>query len=72
MDREWQTDAYTEVKRTVIIVKNCTKVADQQLDSTEFGEVELLDIADFVALARSGQLTDTAGALLALDHLRLL
>lgn len=68
----WLVDAYSKGNRSVIIVKNCRKVASQELDSTEFIDVELLDMADFVAYARTGQLTDAAGALLALDHLGLL
>lgn len=68
----WQADAYTKMDRTVVIVKNCIKVADPQLEATEFGEVELVGIADFVAQVRTGQLTDAAGAMLALDYLNLL
>jgi ADP-ribose pyrophosphatase len=68
----WQVDAYTQTSKAVIIVKNCKKVAAPSMESSEFGEVELVSIADFVAIARTGQLTDAAGALLALDHLGLL
>ena len=46
--------------------------AEPTMEDTEFGEVDLLSIADFVAHARTGQLTDAAGALLALDRLGLL
>ncbi len=68
----WWIDAYAEINNVVLIVKNCKKVAEPKLDATEFGEVELVDIPDFVAQVRAGQLTDTAGAMLALDHLGLL
>ncbi len=68
----WQSDAYTKPSRTIVIAKNCKKIAEPKLDEAEFGEVELVDIADFVAQVRTGQLTDAAGALLALDHLGLL
>jgi ADP-ribose pyrophosphatase len=68
----WQSDAYTQTDRTIVIIKNCKKIAEPTLEDTEFGEVELVSISDFVKQVRSGQLTDTAGALLALDHLRLL
>ena len=68
----WQSDAYTQADRTIIIVKNCKKIAQPTLEDTEFGEVELVNIPDFVAQVRAGQLTDTAGAMLALDHLGLL
>jgi ADP-ribose pyrophosphatase len=69
---KWHTDAYTQSDRSIIIVKDCKKITDARLDSREFGEVELLDLVDFVAQARKGLLTDTAGAMLALDHLDLL
>lgn len=69
---KWEADAYTQMDRNVIIVKNCKKIADQQLEATEYGDVELVAIPDFVAQVRSGKLTDTAGAMLALDHLGLL
>ena len=65
----WWIDAYAQVKNAVVIVRNCTRVAEPTLDEREFGEVELVDIADFVAQVRAGELTDTTGAMLALDHL---
>ncbi len=68
----WESDAYTQMDRSVIIIKNCKKVTEPQLDDAEFGEVELVDLADFITQVRAGQLTDTAGAFLALDHLGLL
>lgn len=68
----WQSDAYTQLRRSIVIIKNCKKVAEPKLEAGEFGEVELLPLATFVAIVRSGQLTEAAGALLALDRLRLL
>lgn len=68
----WQSDAYTQLDRTIVIVKNCKKVAEPQMEATEFGEVELVSMDDFVAHVRTGMLSDTAGAMLALDHLGLL
>jgi 8-oxo-dGTP pyrophosphatase MutT (NUDIX family) len=68
----WQNDAYTQMNRVVIIAKNCKKVAEPKLEDTEFGKVELVDVAEFIAQVRAGQLTDTAGAMLALDYLGLL
>jgi ADP-ribose pyrophosphatase len=69
---KWQADAYSQMDRTIIIIKNAKKVAEPVLEDTEFGEVELVDIADFIKQVRAGELTDTAGAMLALDHLNLL
>lgn len=68
----WETDAYTQANRSVVIVKNCTQIAQPQLDDTEIGEVELVDMDHFITQVRAGQLTDTAGAFLALDRLGLL
>jgi ADP-ribose pyrophosphatase len=68
----WQSDAYTQLDRTIVIAKNCKKIAEPKLEEREFGEVELVDVADFTQQVRAGQLTDTAGAMLALDHLGLL
>jgi ADP-ribose pyrophosphatase len=69
---KWYSDAYTDSDRTIVIIKNCRKVAEPKLEITEFGEVELVSIPDFVQQVRTGQLTDVAGAILALDHLGLL
>lgn len=68
----WESDAYTETHRHIVIIKNCKKIAEPKLDTLEFGEAELVDIQDFIAQVRAGELTDTAGALLALDRLKML
>ncbi|HSX27919.1 MAG TPA: NUDIX hydrolase [Candidatus Saccharimonadales bacterium] len=65
-------DAYTARKRHWCVVTDCRKVAEQKLEPNEFAEVVLWDIPDFIQLARSGQMTDAAAAMLALDHLKLL
>ena len=69
---QWQNDAYTQQERNIIVATNCKKVSEPKLDNTEFAEVELLYIKDFITKARNGELTDTAGAMLGLDHLGLL
>lgn len=69
---QWQNDAYTQQERNIIVATDCKKVSEPELDSTEFAELELMDIKDFIALARAGKLTDTAGAMLGLDYLGLL
>lgn len=68
----WESDAYTQTDRSIIIVRNCKKIAEPKLENTEFGEVELIEVPEFIAQVRAGELTDTAGAMLALDHLGLL
>lgn len=68
----WESDAYTETHRHVVIIQNCKKIAEPKLDEFEFGKAELVDLEDFIMQVRAGQLTDVAGALLALDKLGLL
>lgn len=68
----WYSDAYTDSNRTIIIVTDCKKITEPEHDDNEFGEVTLVPVEEFAAQARAGQLTDTAGALMALDHLNLL
>lgn len=65
----WWVDAYAETKNTIVIVTDCQLAAQPQLGANEFGEVELVELADFVAQARADGLTDAGGAMLALDHL---
>ncbi|HEV2412729.1 MAG TPA: NUDIX hydrolase [Candidatus Saccharimonadales bacterium] len=70
---KWYEDARVDRTRYVIVATNCKKIGDQQLDvHDEFIEIELVDIPEFVKQVRRGELTDTAGAMLALDHLGLL
>ena len=68
----WYSDAYTDSDRSIVIARNCRKIAEPILSGNEFGAVELIDLDDFVSQARAGELTDVAGALLALDYLGLL
>lgn len=65
-------DAYVTMERSCFVATNCKKVGDQQLDESEFMNVKLFDLPDFLSLVRSGQMTDVEVALLGLDHLRLL
>ncbi|HBF10142.1 MAG TPA: hypothetical protein DHW71_03525 [Gammaproteobacteria bacterium] len=61
--------------RHVFVAKNCKKVAEPKLDQSEIDEgleVKLLSLDEFKALARSGQLTETGAAFMALDYLKLL
>jgi ADP-ribose pyrophosphatase len=65
-------DAYNTMNRTRFVATNCKKVGDQQLDSSEFIDVKVLSMADFLKIVRSGQMTDVEVALLGLDKLGLL
>jgi ADP-ribose pyrophosphatase len=67
----WMT-ANSTVQRYVTLAQGCTKVADPEFDPDEFGEVRLVAPDEFIALVRSGQLTDQGVAYRVLDHLGLL
>jgi ADP-ribose pyrophosphatase len=63
---------YSNMRRECFVVTNCTKVAEQQLDDTEFVEVVLMPLMDFRTHLRSGKLTDVEVGYLGLDVLGLL
>lgn len=65
-------EAYTNFYRECFVARNCVKVAEQTLDETEFIDVELIDLDEFRAVLRSGEMTDVDGAYLCLDHLGML
>lgn len=65
-------DAYVTTNRYCFIATNCRRVTGQQLDESEFIEVRLVEVADFLKLVRSGRMTDVEAALLGLDKLGLL
>ncbi len=65
-------DAYTTMNRSCFVATDCKKVGDQQLDDSEFIDVELVGLEDFLKIVRSGQMTDVEVALLGLDKLNIL
>lgn len=65
-------DAYVTMERGCFVATNCKKVGDQQLDESEFLNVKLFDLPDFMKLIRSGEMTDVEVAFLGLDHIGLL
>lgn len=65
-------DAYNTMIRSCFVATNCKKVSEQTLDDSEFIDVHLVDLPNFVAMTRSGVLTDVEVAFLGLDHLGLL
>ncbi|MEV7940995.1 NUDIX hydrolase [Kitasatospora sp. NPDC088264] len=66
-------DAYSDTRRFVFVATGCTKVAEPTPERTEFIDVATLALAEFrTRVLRTGEMTDTAAAYLALDHLRLL
>lgn len=65
-------DAYNSMNRSCFVATNCKRVGDQQLDASEFINVKLIDLPEFLKIVRSGQMTDVEVALLGLDRLGLL
>ncbi|HMI09453.1 MAG TPA: NUDIX hydrolase [Candidatus Saccharimonadales bacterium] len=65
-------DAYVTMERSCFVATNCKRVSNQQLDDSEFLNVKLLDLPDFLKIVRSGRMTDVEVALLGLDYLDLL
>lgn len=65
-------EPYMNYRGHFYVAKDCVKVAEQQLDETEFIDVELVDLDTFRRLLRSGEMTDVDGAYLCLDYLGLL
>ena len=65
-------DAYTNSTHTYYLFTDCIKVGDQSLESTEFIEIELLTIDDFLSNAMRGKMTDLEAVLLAYDELKLI
>ncbi|MEV7357010.1 hypothetical protein [Kitasatospora sp. NPDC091276] len=57
----------------IAVATGCTKVAEPTPERTEFIDVATLALAEFrTRVLRTGEMTDTAAAYLALDHLRFL
>lgn len=65
-------DAYSTMERYCFIARNCKKIAEQELEETEFAEVELVSLSKFRDLLRSGNMTDVEVGYLCLDYLKLL
>lgn len=64
--------AYSTMKRYCVVVTDCRKVGEQQLEATEFAEVEIVPLESFRKLLQSGQMTDVEMGYMGLDYLGLL
>jgi ADP-ribose pyrophosphatase len=64
--------AYSTMKRYCVVITDCEKVAEQNLDKTEFAEVFLLPLSEFRELLKSGKNTDIEVGYIGLDYLGLL
>lgn len=62
-------DAYSNGIKHICIATNCDKVAGQELDEGERIRIVEVALEEFKEQLRSGDLTDAAGAWMALDHL---
>lgn len=64
--------AYSTMNRYCVVVTDCEKVAEQNLDKTEFAEVILMSLPEFRELLKSGKNTDIEVGYIGLDCLGLL
>lgn len=64
--------AYSTMNRHCVVVTDCEKVAEQNLEKNEFAEVVLMSLPEFRGLLRSGKNTDVEVGYLGLDYLELL
>jgi len=64
--------AYSTMLRYNFVATNCCKVAEQELDDSEFVEVVEISLKELRKHLRSGELTDVETGYLGLDYLDLL
>ena len=64
--------AYSTMRRYCLVITDCEKVAEQNLDKSEFAEVVLIPLPEFRQLLKSGKNTDVEVGYLGLDYLNLL
>lgn len=63
-------DAYNNATWHYYLALGCTQTGvGQKLESTEFAEVKLITIQEFINNAKTGKMTDTEAVLLAYDRL---
>lgn len=64
--------AYSTMNRYCVVVSNCEKIAEQNLEKNEFAEVVLMSLSEFRELLKSGKNTDIEVGYMGLDYLGLL
>lgn len=64
--------AYSTMNRFCFVATDCEKIREQNLDDTEFAQVELISLKEFRKLLKSGKMTDVEVGYLCLDYLKLL
>lgn len=64
--------AYSTMNRHCVVITDCEKVAEQNLDKTEFAEVILMSLEEFRKLLKNGKNTDIEVGYIGLDYLEML
>jgi len=64
--------AYSTMKRYCFVATDCQKVAEQELDQTEFAELVLMSLSEFRQNLKDGKNTDVEAGYIGLDFLNLL
>lgn len=62
-------DAYSTMLRACVVVRDCEKMTEQNLDENEFINTKKLNLREFRKLLRSGKMTDVEVGYLCLDYL---
>jgi Zn-dependent peptidase ImmA (M78 family) len=55
-----------------VVITDCEKVSEQNLEKNEFAEVVLMPLSEFRELLKSGKNTDVEVGYIGLDYLNLL
>ncbi len=61
--------AYSTMNRYCVVITDCEKITEQNLDKTEFAEVVLMPLNKFRELLKSGKNTDIEVGYIGLDYL---
>ncbi|MDB5170603.1 MAG: ADP-ribose pyrophosphatase [Candidatus Saccharibacteria bacterium] len=62
-------DAYSNAAHHYFLARDCRLLGDQQLDATEFIEVKLISIDQFLENAKTGRMSDSAAVALVYEQL---
>jgi Zn-dependent peptidase ImmA (M78 family) len=60
------------MNRYCVVITDCEKVSEQNLEKNEFAEVVLMPLSEFRELLKSGKNTDVEVGYIGLDYLNLL
>lgn len=65
-------DAYHNATWHYFLATDCTKTGNQELESTEYAELQLISIAELIDNAMQGRMTDSDAVLMAYEKLRVM